>query len=208
MQAAAQGNPTEALVDAIRPKTQEIWMGLSLPEKIQFMTHIKHFWNVTRHRAAKEVFETISKLREKNILEVLAGRLISMTETGNDVEIIFREKKTLKNRIVKVNRVINCTGPETDITKVNDPFIKNLLKHGFIIPDELKLGMNALPDGTIIHKDNSLSPFLFTIGTNLKGILWESTALPELRLQAQQLASELLRQLSSVKTSGKKKVKA
>jgi uncharacterized NAD(P)/FAD-binding protein YdhS len=208
VQAAAQGNPTEALVDAIRPRTQEIWMGLSLPEKIQFMTHIKHFWNVTRHRAAKEVYDSISKLREKNMLEVVAGRLISMAETGNDIEIIFREKKTLKERIIKVNRVINCTGPETDITKVNDTFIKNLLKHGYIVPDELKLGMNALPDGTIIHKDNSLSSFLFTIGTNLKGILWESTAVPELRLQAQQLATELLNLVHSVKTTAKKKAKA
>jgi uncharacterized NAD(P)/FAD-binding protein YdhS len=208
VQAAALGNPTEALVDAIRPRTQEIWIGLSLPEKIQFMTHIKHFWNVTRHRAAKEVFDAISRLREKNILEVMAGRLVSMTETGNDIEIIFREKKTQKERIIKANRVINCTGPETDITKVNDTFIKNLLKRGFIVPDELKLGMNALPDGTIIHKDNSLSSFLFTIGTNLKGILWESTAVPELRLQAQQLATELLRQMHSTKVSGKKKIKA
>ncbi len=208
VQAEAQGNPAEALMDAIRPRIQEIWMGLSIPEKIQFMTHIKHFWNVTRHRAAKEVHDAISILREKNILDVMAGRLISMTETGNDIEVIFREKKTLKNRIIKVNRIINCTGPETDITKVNDPFIKNLLKRGFIVPDELKLGVNALPDGTIIHKDNSLSSFLFTIGTNLKGILWESTAVPELRLQAQQLASELVRQLFSEKKSKGKKIRA
>ncbi len=207
MLAEAQGNPTEALVDAIRPKTQEIWMALSTPEKIQFMTHIKHFWNVTRHRAAKEVFDSIGKLREKNVLEILAGRLISMAETGNDIEIIYWDKKTKKDRIVKANRVINCTGPETDITMVNDEFIKNLLKQGFIAPDELKLGMNALPDGTIIQKDNSISPLLFTLGTNLKGILWESTAVPELRLQAQQLATEILRQLFSAKKSEKKKLK-
>jgi uncharacterized NAD(P)/FAD-binding protein YdhS len=207
IQASAQGNPTEALVDAIRPKTQEIWMGLSLQEKIQFMTHIKHFWNVTRHRAAKEVYDSISKLREKNSLDVLSGRLISMTETGNDIEIIYWDKKSQRERIIKAHRVINCTGPETDISKVNDELIKNLVERGFIAPDELKLGMNALPDGTIIRKDNSLSSFLFTIGSNLKGILWESTAVPELRIQAKQLASELLRQLFDVKPV-RKKIKA
>ena len=201
------GNPTEALMDAIRPKIQEIWMGLSKPEKIQFMEHVKHFWNVTRHRASKEVHDAISCLIEKNILQVTAGRLISMTETGNDVEIIFRDKKTLKNKIIRVNRVINCTGPETDITKVNDDLIKNLLKRGFITPDELKLGVNALPDGTIIQRDNSLSSFLFTLGTNLKGILWESTAVPELRSQTSQLAGDVLRQLSKVKSATKKKIK-
>jgi uncharacterized NAD(P)/FAD-binding protein YdhS len=74
-----------------------------------------------------------------------------------------------------------------------------LLKRGFIAPDELKLGMNALPDGTIIQKDGSISPYLFTLGTNLKGILWESTAVPELRVQAKQLAEEVIRQLHVVK---------
>ena len=204
--AKKEGNPTEALMDAIRPKIQEIWMGLSLPEKIQFMEHVKHYWNVTRHRASREVHEAITGLIERNSLEVFAGRLISISETGTGIEIIFRCKKTLKNRIIKAHRVINCTGPETDITKVNDRLINNLLKRGYITPDELNLGMNALPDGTIIQKDNSLSPFLFTLGSSLKGILWESTAVPELRSQTQLLAGEVLRQLSSTKQVAKKKL--
>jgi len=202
-QATASGNPTEALVDAIRPKTQEIWMGLTAQEKKQFMDHVKPFWNVTRHRSAKQVHESVKALIEKNVLQVMAGRLISMAETGNSVEVIFRDKKTLKNKIIHVNRVINCTGPETDITRIHDGLIKNLLDRGFIAPDELKLGVNALPDGCIIQRDNSISSFLFTIGSNLKGILWESTAVPELRFQAHSLATELLRQLFIPKTSGK-----
>jgi len=197
------GNSAEALMDAIRPKIQEIWMSLSVAEKIQFMEHVKPYWNVTRHRAARQVHESIHDLIEKNMLQVEAGRLISITETGNAVEVIFREKKTQKNKIVRVSRVINCTGPDSDITKTNDELIKNLLERGFIAADELKLGMNALPDGSIIQRDNSLSPFLFTLGTNLKGILWESTAVPELRAQTQQLAGEILRQLSTKKKLSK-----
>lgn len=191
----AEGNPAEALMDAIRPKIQEIWMSLSQAEKIQFMEHVKPFWNITRHRASRVVHDAIAKLIEKNILQITAGRLISMTEAGSYVEIVYRDKKTLKNKIIHANRVINCTGPETDITKMNDELIKKLLKRGFIYPDELKLGMNAIPCGTIIQRDNSLSPFMFTIGTNLKGILWESTAVPELRSQVKELVGELLRQL-------------
>lgn len=208
MLAKKLGSPTEALMDAIRPKIQEIWMALSIPEKIQFMEHVKHFWNVTRHRSALEVHEAIAALIKKNVLQVIAGRLISLAETGNNVEVIFREKKTLKNKIIHVNRVINCTGPEADITKVNDPLIINLLKRGFVAPDDMKLGLNALPDGTIIQRDNSLSPFLYTLGTNLKGILWESTAVPELRSQTMQLAEQILRQLSEKKVNVRHKMNA
>lgn len=208
MLAKKLGSPTEALMDAIRPKIQEIWMGLSIPEKTQFMEHVKHYWNVTRHRSAKEVYDSIAGLIKKNVLEVIAGRLISLAETGNNVEVIFRDKKTMKNKIIHVNRVINCTGPEPDITKVKDPLIKNLLKRGFIAPDDMKLGLNALPDGTIIQRDNSLSPFLFTLGTNLKGILWESTAVPELRLQTKQLAEHVLSQLTEKKSAARHKINA
>ncbi len=200
----AEGNPAEALMDAIRPKIQEIWMSFSRAEKVQFMEHVKPYWNVTRHRASRQVHDSITKLIKKNTLSVIAGRLISITETDTSIEVTFREKKTLKNRTIHVNRVINCTGPETDISKINDALIKNLLQRGFICQDELKLGMNALPCGTIIQRDNSLSSFMFTIGTNLKGILWESTAIPELRSQVKELAAELLRQLSVPKSSQRK----
>ena len=72
----------------------------------------------------------------------------------------------------------------------------NLIKRGLITADEMNLGINALPDGTIIQKDHSVSTKLFTIGTLLKGILWESVAVPELRTQTQSLANLLIRQLN------------
>jgi uncharacterized NAD(P)/FAD-binding protein YdhS len=33
---------------------------------------------------------------------------------------------------------------------------------------------------------------LFTLGTALKGVLWESTAIPEIRIQARDLARKLV----------------
>ena len=97
--------------------------------------------------------------------------------------------------------MINCTRPKTDISKIDQPLISNLYKKGLIVPDEMRLGINALPDGTIIHGDNTLSTKLFTTGSLLKGILWESTAVPELRIQAKSLAGELISRLYSNKNA-------
>jgi uncharacterized NAD(P)/FAD-binding protein YdhS len=33
---------------------------------------------------------------------------------------------------------------------------------------------------------------LYTLGTALKGVLWESTAIPEIRVQARDLAQKLI----------------
>lgn len=117
----------------------------------------------------------------------------------DEIKLTYKEKGTQIEKVIEIKRVINCTGPKTDLHKIDDQLIVNLLKRGLITADEMKLGINALPDGTIIRKDHSLSSSLFTIGSLLKGILWESTAVPELRVQAKSLANDLIRQLESRK---------
>lgn len=54
-----------------------------------------------------------------------------------------------------------------------------------IAPDPLKYGIYA-------QKDGQISAGLYTLGPTLKGILWESVAVPEIRVQAQELASKII----------------
>lgn len=192
----SNGITGEAVVDAVRPKTQEIWLSLSYEDKVKFMTHIRHLWGVARHRLPKEIFDQMQDLIKEGRLEIIGGRLRDLKEDDGKVNVIFKEKKTQQKREINVHRIINCTGPKTDLNKIDNPLIKNLLAKGFITTDEMKLGINALPDGTIIQRDHSISTQLFTLGSLLKGILWESTAVPELRMQAKYLAAELINQLS------------
>ncbi len=191
----SHGITGEAVVDAIRPKTQEIWLGLSTDDKIKFMAHIRHLWGVARHRLPKEIFEQMQNLIKSGKLEIIGGRIRDISENNQEVIVTYKERKSQSVKELKVNRVINCTGPRTDLNKVEEPLVENLLKRGLICPDEMKLGINALPDGTVIQKDHSLSRVLFTTGSLLKGILWESTAVPELRLQSYSLAGMLISQL-------------
>lgn len=187
----SNGITGEAVVDAIRPKTQEIWMSLSLDDKIKFMSHVRHLWGVARHRLPKGIFLEMKNLMNNGLLEIIGGRLTEVREINGGIYVLLNERKTQKSRELLVSRVINCTGPVTDLNKIKSELIINLLAKGIITPDEMKLGINALPDGTIIHKDNSVSDYLFATGSLLKGILWESTAVPELRTQAKMLAGML-----------------
>jgi len=50
----------------------------------------------------------------------------------------------------------------------------------------------ALPDGTIMGKNGATSAHICTLGTALKGVLLESTAIPEIRSQARDLAKKIL----------------
>jgi len=68
----------------------------------------------------------------------------------------------------------------------------NLLARGLIDHDPLALGLNALPNGEVLRYRGGPSGWLFTIGPPLKGVLLESTAVIEIRVQAQALADRLL----------------
>jgi uncharacterized NAD(P)/FAD-binding protein YdhS len=67
-----------------------------------------------------------------------------------------------------------------------------LLARGLIDHDPLALGVHATPAGEVYRYRAGLSGWLFAIGGPLKGVLWESTAAPEIRVRARQLAERLL----------------
>jgi uncharacterized NAD(P)/FAD-binding protein YdhS len=57
----------------------------------------------------------------------------------------------------------------------------------------LFLGLDVSADGAIIDKNGRVSKTLYTVGPSRKGAVWESTAVPELRLQIQKMAAHLVR---------------
>jgi uncharacterized NAD(P)/FAD-binding protein YdhS len=91
-----------------------------------------------------------------------------------------------------VNRVINCTGPQSDCRRVNDPLLTSLIGERSVRPDLLFLGLDVSADGALIGADGAASDFLYAIGPIRKGTLWESIAVPELRVQASEMATLLL----------------
>jgi uncharacterized NAD(P)/FAD-binding protein YdhS len=119
-----------------------------------------------------------------------------MVETERGIRVSFKRRRDQKTYEVTAARVINCTGPLSDINKLERPLIKNLISRNLIHADEMKLGIDADVEGTVLNADLTPSKHLYTIGSTLKGLLWESTAVPELRDQAKSLASKLLKDLS------------
>lgn len=182
----------EPVLEAVRPFTQKIWQELPLEQKNRFLRHINHRWAKLRHRLPHEVHDFIQSLIDANQIELYAGKLLSLQENQNDLTITFFDKSSEKEITVNAQRIINCIGPEGDFDKVDNPLLKNMLSHGLISKDPLSLGFNATGDGRIIDKSGKVIDNLLTIGSGLRGILWESTAIPEIRVQAHEMANKVL----------------
>jgi uncharacterized NAD(P)/FAD-binding protein YdhS len=187
--AEKQNSDWRAVIDSLRPHTQAIWLNLPLAEKRYFMQHLSRYWNVARHRMPPECAEILDELQEVNQLQILKGRLKNI-ETNGKFNVIFTNDGEEKN--LSVDAIVNCIGSEGDFTKVDFPLVKNLVERGLIKTDVLKLGIDATPDGKTIDKSGTVSDKIFTIGPALRGVLWESTAMPEIRAQTNKLALSLL----------------
>ncbi|WP_461452632.1 FAD/NAD(P)-binding protein [Mucilaginibacter sp.] len=180
------------LIDSLRPCVQKLWHGFNLTEKQQFIRHIKPFWEKVRHRLPTEQYNRMEDLLKSGKLVTHKGRIVSINESGNKALTTLNIDGELKEFIF--SRVVNCTGPETDIRKIDDLLLNNLSKKGWICPGPCNLGINACPDnGNIITINGDIKVNITVIGNQLKGILWESTAVPELRTQAKKVASYLLK---------------
>jgi uncharacterized NAD(P)/FAD-binding protein YdhS len=135
----------------------------------------------------------MQNLRIHNRLIVLAGNLENATETTDGIQANYYNRKTRNKETLLVERVINCTGPESSIKKTGNAVLQNMWKRGILTADPLELGINADAENfKVIDKYGEELNNVFTLGTNLRGMLWESTAVPELRVQAEKLASKLI----------------
>ncbi len=113
-------------------------------------------------------------------------------EREDQLEITFCQAG--ENRTLRVSYVINCTGPECNYHKLKDPLVVQLFARGLIVPDPLFLGLDVGTGGAILNLLGERVRNLYTLGSPQKGILFETTAVPELRVQASDLAMRILKQ--------------
>lgn len=181
-----------AVIDAVRPFAQQIWLNLTVTEKRKFMEHLRHIWGVARHRMPPQQAAILQQLVSEKKLCIISGRVQAIAINEDDrFHIVYRERASGKDHHILADVIINCMGPESNYHKLEDPLIKSLFKKGLIRTDALRLGLDCTPEGRIIDQTGLPSAFLYVIGPPAKGILWEITSVPEIRSAAVQLASLL-----------------
>jgi uncharacterized NAD(P)/FAD-binding protein YdhS len=191
--AAAVGVDWRSVIDGLRPHAQTVWQTLSWDERARFLRHVRPFWEIHRHRLPPQVAAVLDRMVVAGRLKFCAGRLQVLEANSTGAQALFRRRGTIHCVSLNVAKVINCTGPRTDYSKYQHPLFIHLLARGLIDHDPLALGINALPTGEVLRYRGAPLGWLHTLGPPLKGVLWETTSVPEIRTQAKVLAERLLR---------------
>ncbi len=187
-----------SVMDGIRPHTQQVWQALPLAEKKRFLRHVRPYWETYRHRMPKEVNAAVQSMLQSGQLTLHAGRLGACQVQKSSLSFQIRpnpRRAQAEPYELTVGWVLNFSGAGQNFLQRPDPLVQSLLDSNLICADPLGLGLSATAQGEILDPEGHASSTLYTLGPPLKGVLWESTAVPEIRLQAEQLAQRLMKRL-------------
>jgi uncharacterized NAD(P)/FAD-binding protein YdhS len=179
------------LVDGLRPVTQAHWRRLSFEQRAAFMTTRHRAWSVLRHRMAPEVAARLCELLASGRLDLHRGAPELTPGRGEQLALTLPGGQR-----VALSLAINCTGPVLDPRASAQPLVRQLLAAGHVRAHPLGLGFDTAPGGAFRRADGASHPRLLTLGPPRIGELYETTAVPEIREQALELALNVVARLS------------
>jgi len=177
------------IVDKMRPYTQSVWSHFTREERLIFAQKHAARWSIFRHRIAPEIHAQVTTSQLTGQLVVHAAAVERVEAAGGRIVVHLGNGRSEAGDLV-----INATGPSSRLTASHSILLQNLLRRGLLAPDETDMGVRIDPDHTVMTAAGARSRWLVALGPLLRGTLWETIAVPELRGQARRVAETLLDQ--------------
>lgn len=173
-------------VNGLRSVTQQLWINWSDDDRRRFLRHAHRYWEIHRHRIAEPVAQAIEGYRADGRLSVRALRVEDLIETQEGFELRAR------GEVLHADHVIACTGP-SERAMVEAPPVAGLIAAGHLRPGPLGIGLDCDPiTGAVIDARGNPRRGLFVMGPLRRGVAWETTAIPEICVQADVVARAFL----------------
>ncbi len=186
-QETSGGSSPDALADGLRPQVAAIWRAWPLPVRSRFLRHLRPWWDHVRHRVPADAMKALEAAAARGLFGLRAGRLAGF---GND-EARVTPRSARDAIAIPARWIVDATGWDGDPARfARHPALRGLIAAGAARPDALGLGLACDADGRVFGA-HGITRNLHVIGGLRRGECWESSAVPELRAQAQALAARL-----------------
>ncbi len=202
--AAAQGVDWRAVVDGMRPVTAGLWQGLPRAERSRFLRHLRPYWDAHRHRMAPVVAEAFDGLLARGALRLKRGRVLDIAPhrgpSGNAARVVIQDRgiqdggESCTEEVV-AQRVIYATG--IGAGAATDGLVAQLVGTGLARTDPHGMGVEVTSSLQVTRRDGRPAPGLWALGPIVRGVFWECTAVPDVRVQAQAVAGAAARLLAT-----------
>jgi uncharacterized NAD(P)/FAD-binding protein YdhS len=179
------------LMQLLRPYNNELWHGLDLDQRKRFLRHLRPWWDIHRHRLAPQVGELVDAAKARGQLSIVPGRIEIGEATDSKVEVTITRRGSEIGEKRSFDRVIDCRGPRNEVD-LHLPLHAQLVKDGKLRPDPLNQGLDVAVDEALIGRDGAPSDRLYVLGPPTRGRYTEIVAIPDVRLQAADVANGLI----------------
>lgn len=187
-------------MEGLRPHVPELWSRMPRDDQRAFLRHLARYWDVHRHLMPPATAARITALRQSGQLVLHQGQVLAARHRAGRLTILA---DTAGNRTqLDADWLINGTGGTADITGTASPLLRDLFSRGLARPDPLRLGIDSNAAGTVLGADGRPSAVLYALGPPLRGLWYETTAIPEIRSQAAALAELITTTLAASRSSG------
>ena len=182
----------QAVIDNVRPRANDIWRELPYGEQGHILRRWFPWWNVHRHRTAPAVGARLAALLESGQLRIVRSRIASADGSGaGDGRLTVRFARAgLPDE--RADLLVNAAGPSDDLSVSGDPVVQQLLHTGDVVIGPHRLGLAVDRAGRAQGSGLGPTPGLWLVGALRRGTEWETTAVPEIRIQAGVIAERLL----------------
>jgi uncharacterized NAD(P)/FAD-binding protein YdhS len=181
-----------SVVDALRPFTAEIWQSWPDAAKHRFLRHARAFWEVHRHRTAPEIDAQLRAAIASGQVSVIAAKVAAVASETGGATVTFRRRGKVDTETMRVAKIVTCVGVGVPPQDSANPVLRNLLRDGLIRPDPIGIGLDVAVDCAVIGRAGIASERIFAMGPLTRGRFWESTAIPDIRVQCAAMAQRIL----------------
>jgi uncharacterized NAD(P)/FAD-binding protein YdhS len=182
-------------MDGLRTVVQALWQRLDNSDREEFLRVDAGDWGRLRHRMPPESADVVEALERAAVLTRAAAEVVDAERrTGGGLRVTLSD-----GTVREVGWVVNCTGTSTTLAPGVDPLYDDLLtpRGGVVLGRPSTAGMGFRTEaGRLVDSAGSTEAPIWTLGCLRRGELWESTAIPEIRAQAAQVAVSVLDEIA------------
>jgi uncharacterized NAD(P)/FAD-binding protein YdhS len=186
--AHASGVDWRAVHNALRPHTAAIFSGWGISARRQFLRRMQWLWTTHRHRMAPEVAAQVSALQASSTLQRHRGKMLAAHILDQDGASGIAVRAKMQGGVALPAQfacVIDARAPSADITRF--ALLRQLLADGIATACATGMALQCDSIGQL-HGASGM----YALGALRYGQLLETTAVPEIRLQARAIAERIV----------------
>lgn len=182
LKAAAANADWRDVLDGLRPYANQIWRNFSAADRQRAQRYMS-LWNLCRHRIPPAMHTLVRESIGQGQLRMIAGRVNNIEAMGSSLNVYTSAG------VKEAQIVMNCMGYDYKVTPDDKGLLARAVKSGLVtLSDGLPQLVN---DSLQLHNDHAL----YAVGPLLQGHFIESTAVREIRQQADVVARHILEKM-------------